>query len=123
MSASPGENYQLAFGLCLIFILLVPFAIAGLALINAGLGRSRSAAHAMTSSLCVISIALLVYFAWGMAMEGSVSGKFLGDRFTFFRVTAFLRSVPWTDGSYVAVLFPILSVGLSSLIPLGAAGD
>jgi ammonium transporter, Amt family len=123
MTAAPGENYQLAFGLCLIFILLVPFAIAGLALINAGLGRSRSAAHAMTSSLCVISIAILVYFAWGMAIEGSVSRKLLGDRYTFFGVTAFLRSVSWTDSSYVAVLFSILSVGLSSLIPLGAAAD
>ena len=121
MSGSPGEN-QLAFGLCLIFILFVPFAIAGLALINTGLGRSRSAAHAMTSSLCVISIAILIYFAWGMAIDGSVSMKFLGDP-AFFRVTAFLRSVPWTDGSSIPVLFPILSVALSSLIPLGAAAD
>src|ERR1035437_10318729 len=32
---------------CLLLILLVPFAGAGLALINSGLGRSRSAAHAM----------------------------------------------------------------------------
>src|SRR5439155_24566348 len=56
--------------LCLAFILLVPFAIAGLALINTGLGRSRSAAHAMTSSLCVASVAVLVYFAVGFAIQG-----------------------------------------------------
>src|SRR5690349_5452866 len=113
MTAAPGENYQLAFGLCLIFILLVPFAIAGLALINTGLGRSRSAAHAMTSSLCVISMALLLYLRWGMAMQRSVRGRLLGDRFTLFAIPAFLRSVPWTQGSYVAVLFPSLRVGLS----------
>jgi ammonium transporter, Amt family len=123
MTAAPGENYQLAFGLCFIFILLVPFAIAGLALVNTGLGRSRSAAHAMTSSLCVIGIAFLIYFAWGMAMEGSVSTQLFGNRYTLFRVTTFLRSVPWTDGTSAVVLFSIFSVALSSLIPLGAAAD
>jgi len=51
-----------SFLLCFLFILLVPFAIAGLALVNTGLGRSRSAAHAITSSVCLISIAALVYF-------------------------------------------------------------
>src|SRR5207249_5526365 len=51
--------------LCLIFILLVPCAAAGLALINAGLGRARSAAHAMLSTLCVLALAALVYFAVG----------------------------------------------------------
>ena len=32
---------------------MVPMACAGLALVNTGMGRSRSAAHAMLSSLCV----------------------------------------------------------------------
>src|SRR5262249_2004960 len=58
------------FAVCLLFILVAPLAIAGLALINTGLGRSRSAAHAMTSSLCVLSLAMLIYFAWGGWMEG-----------------------------------------------------
>ena len=35
--------------LSLVFILLVPFALAGLSLMNTGLGRSRSAAHALTA--------------------------------------------------------------------------
>ncbi len=38
-------------------ILLAPLAIAGLALINTGLGRSHSAAHTMLASLCVFAVA------------------------------------------------------------------
>jgi len=55
---------------CMLCILLVPFAGAGLALINTGLGRSRSAAHLMTSSLCVISVAAVVYFVCGFGWQG-----------------------------------------------------
>ena len=36
--------------LCLLFIVLVPLAMAGLALIHQGLGRSRSAAHTMLAT-------------------------------------------------------------------------
>src|ERR1700682_2038016 len=56
--------------LCIVFILLVPFACAGIALINTGLGRSRSAAHTMMASLCVMAVAALVYFAFGFAWQG-----------------------------------------------------
>jgi hypothetical protein len=51
--------------LCFLFVLLIPSATAGLALINAGLGRFRNAAHSMLSALCVIAVAALVYFAVG----------------------------------------------------------
>jgi ammonium transporter, Amt family len=108
MTAAPAENYQLAFGLCLVFILLVPFAIAGLALINTGLGRSRSAAHAMTSVLCVISVAFFVYFVLGLSIEGGILGF-------FFREAQLL----WN----FAVLLGLMGVGLCSLIPLGACAD
>ena len=42
MNSLPAD-FQFSFTLCLGFVLLAPFAIAGVALINAGLGRSRSA--------------------------------------------------------------------------------
>ena len=57
-----------------LFILLVPFAGAGLALINTGLGRSRSAAHSMLASLCVMSVAALVYMACGFSWQGYAGG-------------------------------------------------
>src|SRR5260370_35788005 len=56
--------------LCILCILLVPLAGAGLSLIHSGLGRSHSAAHSMVASLCAVSIAALVYFACGFAWQG-----------------------------------------------------
>ncbi len=58
--------------LCLAFIFLVPCAAAGLALISTGLGRSRSAAHSMMSSMCVLAVAALAYFACGFAWQGFI---------------------------------------------------
>ncbi|HXW62629.1 MAG TPA: hypothetical protein VEJ45_08525 [Candidatus Acidoferrales bacterium] len=116
--------------LCMIFILLVPLAGAGLALINTGLGRSRSAAQLMMSSLCVVSIAALTYFVCGFAFQGlpnqashwlTIGGKpwsWLSDGYLF------LHHVP-LDGSpaSLAALLGMLSAGLAALIPLGAGAE
>ena len=58
--------------ICVFLILLVPFAIAGLALINTGLGRSHSAAHTMLASLCVFAVACGAYFICGFAWQGYI---------------------------------------------------
>ncbi len=63
-----------AAGICLCFILLVPFAGAGLSLINTGLNRSRSATHAILTSLCIAAVAMIVFFLCGFAWQG-VSGQ------------------------------------------------
>jgi Amt family ammonium transporter len=120
MTPDTAENSQLAFALCLTFILLVPLAIAGLALINTGLGRSRSAAHAMTSSLCVISVAVLVYFIWGFAVQGYPLPVFPDHGFE--GPSLFLGRLLPGNGA-LAVFLGLLSVSLASLIPLGAAAD
>ncbi len=109
-----NSDVQVAFALCLVFILLVPFAIAGLALINTGLGRSRSAAHAMTSALCVAAVASLIYFSVGFAVEGY--------RDLLHTDGLFFHGVNWSFGS-LPVLLMLLGVALSSLIPVGAAAD
>jgi Amt family ammonium transporter len=125
---SPGffASYPLAFGLCLAFILLVPLGIAGLALINTGLGRSRSAAHAMTSSLCVVCVAMLVYFVWGFWVQGFSPGmRFAAGLASdgMGHVGLFLRGVQFGSGSCLLVVLGLFSVALVSLIPLGAAAD
>jgi ammonium transporter, Amt family len=116
--------------LCVIFILLVPLAGAGLALINTGLGRSRSAAQLMMSSLCMVSIAALAYFVCGFAFQGfpnepahwlTMGGKrwsWLGEGHLFLHHVAL-------DGSpaSLAALLGMLSAGLAALIPLGAGAD
>ena len=54
----------------LLFLLLVPFAIVGLALINTGLNRTRSAAHSMLGGLCAAAIAVLAFVILGTAIAG-----------------------------------------------------
>ncbi len=116
--------------LCIVLIFLIPFAGVGLALINTGLGRARSAAHLMMSSLCVISIAALVYFVCGFAWAGipgesghtiSAAGKiwdWLGAGPLCFRHLKL-------DGSLASLtaLYGIFAVAIASLIPLGSGAD
>jgi ammonia channel protein AmtB len=60
--------------ICLVSILLVPFAMAGLALISCGLGRSRSAAHVILASLCAVSVSAIVYVVCGFSWDGFAGG-------------------------------------------------
>ena len=116
--------------LCIAFILAVPLAIAGLSLINTGLGRSRSAAHMMMCSAGVIAVAAIVYFIIGFAFQGywdsqgyffAAGGKpwnwIASDRF-------FLRSVPLNGSpASLAVWLEMFSVCLAAMIPLGTGAD
>jgi len=121
---------DLAAGLCFVFILLVPLAAAGLAMINTGLGRSRNAAHMMMSSLCVIAVAVAVYFVIGFSWQGypgrpgyalAVSGKL----WNWIAAEPFFWRGLKMDGSAdsLAALLGMMSVGLAAIIPLGSGAD
>jgi Amt family ammonium transporter len=121
---------ETAVALCVVFILLVPFAAAGLSLINTGLGRSRSAAHSMMASLCMIGVAAIAYFVCGFAWQGfpgrpahviTVAGK----SWDWIAAEPFFLRGFKLDGSPVslAAWLEMFSVGLVALIPLGAGGD
>ena len=60
--------------LTLVSIMLMPLAIAGLALIHQGLGRSRSAAHAMLASLAAVAIASITFLVLGFSIAGRRGG-------------------------------------------------
>jgi len=116
--------------LCAALILLVPLAAAGIALINAGLGRSRSAAHAMMGSVCVIAVAAVAYFVCGWSWQGfpgrpahvfTLAGKawnWIGADPFFFRGLP----LDGSRGEFVAWL-QMFSVGVAALAPLGAGND
>lgn len=118
-------NIEISFGLCLIFILLIPLAIAGLSLLNAGLGRSRSAAHFVTTSLCVAGTAMLVYFIFGFHVHGySLPAGMVGPPYDSLSTIPgfFLMGLGFGFGSFAAA-YGVFAVALSSVIPLGAASD
>lgn len=115
---------------CVVSILLAPLAIAGLSAVNAGLARSRSAAHSVLTSLCVLSVASLVYFACGWSWQGfagrsahiiDIAGKpwnWIASEPLFFGGLE-LNGSP----ASLAAWLNMFSVGLAALIPLSTGAD
>jgi Amt family ammonium transporter len=122
---------------CIFFLLLAPLAGAGLGFINAGLGRSRNAAHAMMAALCVLSVAACAWFVCGRAFQGYAGGlahsltiaakpwDWLGAEPWFFRGLS-MDSAQGTQGAppvWLIAWFGILAAGLAGAIPLGSGAD
>ena len=116
--------------LCFLLILLVPFAVAGLALVNSGLGRSRSAAHVMLASLCVFGVAAIVYVAIGFSWQGACGRPahlvtIAGKTWNWIAAEPFyLRGLSLDlSAESLIVLLQVFSVGLAAVIPLSAGSD
>ena len=125
---------ELSFAVCLFCVLLSPLAIAGLALIHLGLGRSRSAAHAALATLCALGVSaimvVLLGASWagfgagsaGLAAHvfrlGGVSWNWLGNE-NSLAASAHLGA---STGS-LAVCLHIFAAGLAAVIPLSAGTD
>ncbi len=115
-----------AFALTVGLLLLAPMAIAGVALINTGLGRSRSAAQAMLGNLALIAVAAIVFAFVGASFAGSLGPA---------EVVLHLAGKPWsvlglgsfllhglnaaTPQSQLAVLFEFLSVAMLVAASMG----
>ena len=115
---------------CLILVLLIPLAGIGVTLINTGLGRSRSAAHMMLSSLCVMAVACIVFAVWGFSIQGIA---------TYADHAIVVRGHPWgVVGSEpwllrglrfddfdlgLKAVFLMFASALVALIPLGALSE
>ena len=115
---------------CVFCIFLVPLAAGGLALLNAGLGRSRSAAHTMLASVCILSVAAIAYFVCGFAVQGFAGQpthilRAGGQRWDWIGAGPFFLRRFELGGSpaSLAAGFSMLCAGLAALIPLGAAAE
>jgi Amt family ammonium transporter len=119
--------------LCLLCIFLVPLAIAGLALTHQGLGRSRSAAHAMLATLCALGISAIVFVLIGSAWAGFPTGLFhtvhlAGKSWDWLGAEPFFASglhsnLLHSPYSALVLCLEIFAVGLASLIPISAGSD
>lgn len=116
--------------LCIVLICGLPLAVAGLAILNTGLGRSRSAAQSLLGALCLVSVAAIAYFLLGFSWQG-----FPGDSSYVLRLGStswdwiaaqpfFFRTLSWNGYpvGYIAVS-QLFIVGFVALIPWGAAAD
>lgn len=121
--------------LCLFSIMLVPLAAAGLALIHQGLGRSRSSAHAMLATLCVLAVSaiffVLIGSSWaGFAGEashafaaGGAHWDWLGAAPAFARGLHFDVSDATSFNHSLIVCIGMFAAGLAGLISLSAGTD
>lgn len=124
---SPTDGVLL---LCLLLLTLFPLAHSGLALLNTGLGRSRSSAHAMLGALCLTATAAITWFCFGSSLEGVLHGPahaFVAGGVTWDWIATrppFLHGVDWkaTAGG-CAVVFQLFATGLAALIPWGTGTD
>lgn len=115
MMQLPTASAESNFVVTIAAIFVAPFAIAGVALVNTGLGRSRSAAQSFLGSLlasavgilsCVLSSALWHYFGQSRAItftNGAFSALAVHDQ--------------------LAIVFTLLAAGFAPLIPWGAGAD
>jgi len=115
---------MLAFG----FLLLSPLAIAGLSLVNAGLGRSRSAAQALLGSVAIASVSFIAFAGVGACFAGAggaavftAAGKSWNWIGTGPILLGHMSKSPME--AQLAVLFECLAVALAGLIPWGAGAD
>jgi len=122
----------MSLSLALFAMMLIPFAAAGLGLIHAGLGRSRSAAHALLATLCVLSVTAIVFVLVGFTWTGFAGGHsysaITGDvNWNWIGAGQFLAGDVSFDGAsqQVAMMlcFHIFAVGLGGVIAIGAGAD
>jgi Amt family ammonium transporter len=129
MNASSAQGVPgLSAALALAFLLLAPLAVAGLALLNAGLGRSRSAAQSLLGSLAIMSASFIAFAGVGACFAGAggavaftLSGKSWNWIGTGPILLMELGKSPIE--TQLSVLFECLAVALAGLIPWGAGAD
>ncbi len=130
----PANLSEIQTTLCILFLMLAPLSGCGLALINAGLGRSRNAAHSMMAALCIVAVAACAWFVCGWAFEGYPGGLTYSFQ-AAGRPWYWLGAEPWFFRGFIASLasggspaflfawFGIVAAGLAGLIPLGSSSD
>jgi Amt family ammonium transporter len=128
---TPAVMTDSVFALTLALLLLAPLAIAGVALINTGLGRSRSAAQSLLGCLAIVATSAIAFALVGSALAGSLPG---GPGHTFHmagKAWNWLGEGPLLLGglgaapakSQLALIFEFLAVSLAALLPWGSGAD
>jgi ammonium transporter, Amt family len=111
-------------------LLLAPLAIAGVALVSNGLGRSRSAAQSLLGSLLMASVAAIVFALIGSAFADGFSGsghivRLYGKPWNWAGTgpVALSGMAHAQARAQLSVLFELLAVALTVLIPWSSGAD
>jgi ammonium transporter, Amt family len=131
MNPTPSVMPDLVFALTFALLLLAPLAIAGVALINAGLGRSRSVAQALLGNLAIVAVTTIVFALVGAAFAGCLPGgaghilNLAGKPWNWLGTGSFLLSGLGSAPaqSQLALIFEVLAVALAAIVPWGSGAD
>ena len=114
--------------LTLVFLLIAPLAIAGVALMNTGMGRSRSASQALLGCIAIFSVGMVVFAVVGASFAGEAgsAGFSLGGKpwnwigLGPLLLHGFGSSLP---AQQMGLVFEFLAVGFVGMLPWGAGAD
>jgi Amt family ammonium transporter len=127
---SPLPLSEAVFALTLALLLLAPLAIAGVALINTGLGRSRSAAQALLGNLAILAVSAIVFALVGATWSGTGGAAdhgiwLLGKPFNLLGAGPLLLSGfgSMQPQIQLGLLFEFLAVAMAAMVPWGSGMD
>jgi ammonium transporter, Amt family len=119
------------FVITLALLLLCPLALAGVALINTGLGRSRSAAQALLGNLAILAVTSIVFLFVGAALAGVLPGApgpslhAAGKSWSVLGWgPALLRGLASAGPqAQLSLLFQFFAVAMAAMLPWGSGAD
>ena len=118
------------FALTLALLLLAPLALAGVALINAGLGRSRSAAQFLLGCAAILSVSAIAFAVVGASLTGTAgvaghSFQIAGKSWNWLGAgPLLLRNFSAAPAqTQLILLLEFFAVALAAPIPWGAGAD
>ena len=119
---------ETAFALTLVLLLMAPLAIAGVALINTGLGRARSAAQSLLGSLVIVAVAIIVFALIGATFAYPPAGylfEIAGKPWNWIGQGHFALSGLGAESveTQLGILFEFLAVAFAVIIPWGSGAD
>jgi Amt family ammonium transporter len=121
---------EAAFALTLALLMLAPLAIAGVALINTGLGRSRSAAQALLGNLTIAAVSVIVFALVGATFTGTLGNIEVilhagGKTWGVLGLAPFLLRGLGSASPHaqLALLFEFLAVAMAAILPWGSGAD
>lgn len=121
---------EAVFGFTLALLLVAPLAIAGVALVNAGLARSRSAAQALLGNLALWAVTAIAFALVGATFAGTLgiseaaihaAGKTWGVLGLGPILLRGLGSA--APQAQLALLFEFMAVAMAAMIPWSSGAD
>jgi len=113
-------------------LIISPLAFAGLALLNAGLGRSRSAAQALLGNLAMLAVAVVCFALVGATLAGvpgstgqGIAIHAAGKSWQICGAASFALSWLGSAGpsAQLGCLFEFLAVAFIGILPWGSGAD